>query len=89
MRLTQKSQVTVPKFIRDHLGVGPGSEVTFEIDGPTVHLVKCEPEPEGESRGERLVRQIRELGRTAKRSGLTADEILEMTRGPFDDVDPR
>ncbi len=89
MRLTEKSQVTVPKHIREHLGIGPGSEVDFQVDGPTVRLVKREPVPEGESRGERLVRQLRELGRTAKRTGLTADEIMEMTRGPFDDIDPR
>jgi AbrB family looped-hinge helix DNA binding protein len=89
MRLTEKSQVTIPKHIREHLGVGPGSEVDFQIDGPVVQLVKREPEPEGETRGERLVRQLRELGKKAKRSGLTADEIMEMTRGPFDDLDPR
>lgn len=89
MRLTEKSQVTVPKRIREHLGVGPGSEVDFEIDGPVVQLVKREPEPEGETRGERLVRMLQEAGRQLKRNELTADEIMDMTRGPFDDVDPR
>jgi hypothetical protein len=63
--------------------------VDFQVDGPTVRLVKREPVVEGESRGERLVRQLRELGRTAKRTGLTTDEIMEITRGPFDDIDPR
>ena len=29
MRLTIKGQVTIPKQIRDHLGIGPGSEVEF------------------------------------------------------------
>ena len=88
MRLTEKSQVTVPKRVREHLGIGPGSEVEFEIDGPTARLVKVEPELEGETRRERLVRLLREAGRQLPRSGLTADEIMEMTRGPFDDVDP-
>ncbi len=89
MRLTEKSQVTVPKHIREHLGIGPGSEVEFEIDDKVVRLVKREAPIAGETRGERLVRQLRELGRTAKRSGLTTDEIMEMTRGPFNDVDSR
>ncbi len=88
MRLTEKSQVTVPKRIREHLGIGPGSEVSFEIDGPTVRLIKVEPDPEGETRGERLVRLLREAGKQLPRSGLTGDEIMEMNRGPFDDVDP-
>jgi AbrB family looped-hinge helix DNA binding protein len=89
MRLTEKGQVTIPKRIRDHLGVGPGSEVDFEIEGPAVHLVRREPAPEGESPGERLVRLLREAGQQLPRSGLTVDEIMEMSRGPFDDVDPR
>jgi len=88
MRLTEKSQVTVPKHVREHLGIGPGSEVTFEIDGPVVQLVRCEPEVEGETRGERLVRQLQELGKKVKRSGLSTDEIMDMTRGPYNDLDP-
>ena len=89
MRLTEKSQVTVPKRIREHLGVGPGSEVDFEIDGPVVQLVKREPEPDGETRGERLVRVLQDAGRQLKRNELSADEIMDMTRGPFDDVNAR
>lgn len=29
--LTTKGQVTVPKNVRDFLGIGPGSKVTFEL----------------------------------------------------------
>lgn len=29
--LTSKGQVTVPKNVRDFLGIGPGSKVTFEL----------------------------------------------------------
>jgi hypothetical protein len=68
------------------LGIGPGSEVDFEIDAGGARLVKI---PENESRGERMVRILEEAGRRLPRSGLTADEIMEMTRGPFDDVDSR
>jgi AbrB family looped-hinge helix DNA binding protein len=31
-RLTSKSQVTVPKDVREALGVGPGGKVRFEVD---------------------------------------------------------
>ena len=88
MRLTEKGQVTVPKRVRDALGIGPGSEVDFEVEGLTARLVKREP-VEGESRGERLVRLLEEVGRKYADSGLTTDEIMEMTRGPYDDLDPR
>lgn len=30
--LTSKGQVTIPKHIRDALGLGPGSAVDFELD---------------------------------------------------------
>ena len=31
--VTDKGQVTVPKAIRDRLGIGPGSKLEFELDG--------------------------------------------------------
>jgi AbrB family looped-hinge helix DNA binding protein len=89
MRLTEKGQVTVPKKVRDVLGVGPGSEVDFRVDALGVHLIKLDPDRPGETRGERFVRLLEEAGRRYKSSGLTTDEIMEMTRGPFDDVDTR
>ena len=39
MRVTTKGQVTIPKEIRTHLGIGPGSEVDFVISGDDVTLV--------------------------------------------------
>lgn len=89
MRLTEKSQVTVPKRVRERLGIGPGSEVEFQMDPSGVHLVRVEAAPADESPGERLVRVLQEAGRQLARSGLSVDEIMDMTRGPFDDVDPR
>jgi AbrB family looped-hinge helix DNA binding protein len=34
-RLGPKGQVVIPKELRDHLGVGPGDEVDFELDDDT------------------------------------------------------
>lgn len=31
MKLTAKSQVTIPKKVRAIIGIGPGSEVEFEV----------------------------------------------------------
>ena len=37
--LTQKSQVTLPKRIREYLGLAPGDQVRFEIEGDAVRIV--------------------------------------------------
>ena len=50
--------------------------------GPSARTLK---EVEGLSRGEQFVRLLAEAG-TGR---MTTDEIMELTRGPYDDVDPR
>ena len=46
-RVTRKGQVTIPKRVREHLGLEPGSVVEFELgaDGRIV-LVKAGAVPE-------------------------------------------
>lgn len=72
-KVTQKGQVTIPKAIRDHLGIRPGSAVEFKraADGSVVI------QNQG---GERPKSRIRELVGHAG-PGLTTDEIMKMTRG--------
>jgi AbrB family looped-hinge helix DNA binding protein len=87
MRVTEKGQVTIPKSIRDRLGIGPGSEVDFVIrDGKTV-LVKAESSPDDTDRDQQELREHLVRIRGTGRAGLTSDELIEMTRGPYNDVD--
>lgn len=44
-KLTTKSQTTIPKPVRIALDVGPGDEVTYEIEGSRVILRKSSTEP--------------------------------------------
>jgi antitoxin PrlF len=71
--VTSKGQVTLPKPLRDLLGIGPGSIVDFERapDGRIV-LVKVEKN----SKASRFARLRGHAGR-----GLTTDEIMAMTHG--------
>ena len=36
MRITSKGQVTVPKHMRDKLGIGPGDDIGFREEGQAV-----------------------------------------------------
>jgi len=74
--VTTKGQVTIPKKVRDHLGITPGSLVEFEAaaDG-RVYVVRADgrrtrPKP---SRFEAI--------RGSATIRMTTDEIMALTRG--------
>ncbi len=71
--LTTKGQVTIPKPVRDLLGLRPGAEISFEIasDG-RVYLHPRGSEAQPQSR-------FRQLRGSAK-SGMTTDQIMSLTR---------
>jgi AbrB family looped-hinge helix DNA binding protein len=72
-KVTQKGQVTIPKPIRDHLGIGPGSKVEFRraADGGVV-IVRAD----ATSAKGRFDKLVGILG-----PGPSTDEIMEWTRG--------
>ena len=39
-KVMAKGQITIPKDVRDVLGVSSGDRVTFIVEGPTVRMVK-------------------------------------------------
>ena len=73
MRVTEKGQVTIPKELRDALGIGAGSEVEFERRKDTIVVRKV---TEGPTRGRRLAERLRGRGDVA----LSTDEIMALTR---------
>jgi antitoxin PrlF len=74
MRVTEKGQVTIPKELRDELGIGAGSEVDFERAADTIVIRKVKG---GQARGQRVVERLRGRGDVA----MSTDEILALTRG--------
>jgi AbrB family looped-hinge helix DNA binding protein len=87
MRVTEKGQVTIPKEIRDRLGIGPGSEVDFIASGDGAVLVKIEKDSEDPVRD--FDDWARRIEGTIDLGGMTTDEYMEWLRGPRDDFDPR
>jgi len=71
--VTSKGQVTIPKPVRDRLGIVPGDAVDFKLapDGSIV-LVKM---------GAASVKSRFEAIRGCADAGLSTDEIMALTRG--------
>lgn len=78
MRVTTKGQVTIPLEVRERLGIFPGTEVDFVVQGKSVNLVKAKPKKGRPSRGQRAVAL---LANKATDKSLSADQILILTRG--------
>ncbi len=89
MRVTTKGQVTIPKDIRDRLGIVPGSEVDFVESGGVVALVTLENDDAVERRANSIRAWATRTGGTLDLGGMTADEYFEWIRGPRDDLGPR
>ena len=73
MRVTAKGQVTIPKALREQLGIGAGSEVSFVRKGDTIVIRKAIDVP---SRGDKLVERLRGRGDVT----MTTDQIMALTR---------
>ncbi|HLZ08289.1 MAG TPA: AbrB/MazE/SpoVT family DNA-binding domain-containing protein [Chloroflexota bacterium] len=77
--VTTKGQVTLPKKLRDAIGLKPGSEVEFELDGGRILVRKRAPT-------EILARW---RGRyEGKLLGETVDETMDLLRGERPPRDP-
>ena len=70
MRVTQKGQVTIPLEVRRALGIRPGSEVDFQLDGDGARIVI------GRDRAAHEITRMRGAGDVE----LSTDEILALTR---------
>jgi AbrB family looped-hinge helix DNA binding protein len=71
-KITTKGQVTIPKRLRDHLGLKPRSFVEFELAGDGRLFLKTRLRAP-ESRFARL--------RGSAKLGMTTDEVMALTRG--------
>jgi AbrB family looped-hinge helix DNA binding protein len=78
VRITDKGQVTIPVEIREKLGLMPGTEVDFVVEGDQVRLVRSS-QPRKETRGQEAVRLL--SGSATRKLGMSTDEIMKLLRG--------
>jgi antitoxin PrlF len=80
--VTTKGQVTIPKRVRDHLGIRPGSAVEFDLnkDGQIV-LLKAKGKAQGKGAAKKppKSRFARLLGTATVK--ITTEEVMRMWRG--------
>lgn len=81
--LTIKGQVTIPKRLRDYLGISPGDKVRFEYteDGAVRILAPHKPLP---GKGRKASRFAALRG--TRKTGMSTDEIMNLLRGYGEDA---
>ncbi|MBN9551279.1 MAG: AbrB/MazE/SpoVT family DNA-binding domain-containing protein [Alphaproteobacteria bacterium] len=87
MRVTTKGQVTIPKQIRDHLGIGPGSEVQFVATDEGAKLVAVNENISEEEAARKFKEVLDKMEGTLDLGGMTTDEYMEWLRGPRENLD--
>lgn len=73
--VTRKGQVTIPKKVREHLGIVPGTRVDFELDEDGRVTVR----KAGNKGAAKLSPFARVRGSAT--AGMSTDEIMALTRG--------
>ena len=81
-QVTVKGQVTIPKRVREYLGIGPGSGVEFEVGlkGDVV-LRKAGPRSKRARPSSRFARL-----RGIRNTGMSTDQIMRLLRGYDEDA---
>ena len=82
--VTTKGQVTIPKQLRDYLGLEPGSRVDFAYtaDGQVV-IRPVKPEKKSKQKPSRFAA----LRGSGKGLGMSTDEYMNLIRGYDEDKD--
>ncbi len=84
MPVTAKGQVTIPKPVRDHLGLRPGDRVAFDLDEQgrvslrkAAGLGAAAPDPD---------RFTRLIGCGTALKGMTTEDVMLLLRGEREDL---
>lgn len=78
MVLNSKGQVTIPAHLRAKYSLHEGDEVeVVEVNG-VLQIVRAEG---GQTRGQRMVRRLRNTATSRDVEGMSTDDIMELLRG--------
>lgn len=77
MVLNSKGQVTIPAHLRAKHGLHAGDEIEVVEVGGALQIVRSQEAP---SRGQRLVRRLRNTASSRDVAGMSTDEIMALLR---------
>jgi len=80
--VTTKGQVTIPKRMRDYLGLRPGSSVDFEFAADGQVVIR----PAKTTGRKRRARRFAALKGAGKRIGMSTDAYMRLVRGYDEDA---
>jgi antitoxin PrlF len=81
-QVTVKGQVTIPKRVREYLGIEPGSGVEFEVSPKGEVLLRKAGRPSKRARPHGRFAALR----GTRKSGMSTDEIMNLLRGYDEDA---
>ena len=81
-QVTSKGQVTIPKRVREYLGIQPGSGVEFEV-GPQGDVLLRKA---GKSSKRSRARSRFAALRGTRKNGMTTDALMNLLRGYDEDA---
>jgi antitoxin PrlF len=76
-QVTVKGQVTIPKKVRDYLGIGPGSGVEFELSTAGAVMLRKAGPSDKRFRSRSRFAAIR----GTRKTGMSTDKIMNLLRG--------
>ena len=79
MRVTENGQVTIPKNVRQKLGIGPGSEVEFSLQDDVAILRPASP-PDRDRAVAEFMDHIRRHKGSMDLGGMGGDEFFRLLR---------
>ncbi|HEY4940066.1 MAG TPA: AbrB/MazE/SpoVT family DNA-binding domain-containing protein [Rhizomicrobium sp.] len=78
--VTVKGQVTLPKEVRDAVGIAPGDRVEVRATASGAIIIE-KPGTSGDYKA-----RLYEVAKRRVIRGITGDELMDMTRGKIDPV---
>jgi AbrB family looped-hinge helix DNA binding protein len=81
MRVSEKGQITIPKYLRDLAGIRPNGDVSIHLEGGRLVIESAERTETvaSKARLDRFLTALRKLEKTGD-PAISADDVMRVTR---------